>query len=109
MLSNEKWRTNTLDSTYVIAQPYQDPLQWWAVQHINFPRVAAAARKWLCVIATSTASERAFSSCGLARIAKRSRCGRDEQHQILVKKNMDAIQMSQDEVCRALTTEPSLS
>ena len=46
------------------------PMDWWKVQNHQFPRIAKLARKWLCVTATSTPSERVFSNCGLALTAK---------------------------------------
>ena len=41
-----------------------DALSWWSVNHVNFPKIAKVARKWLCVSATSTASERVFQIAG---------------------------------------------
>jgi len=52
--------------------PKTDPLQWWKENRLRFPKVAIAARKWLCVPGTSTPSERVFSDCGIALSAKRS-------------------------------------
>ena len=52
--------------------PKTDPLQWWKENRLRFPKVAIAARKWLCVPGISTPSERVFSDCGIALSAKRS-------------------------------------
>ncbi|XP_061585714.1 E3 SUMO-protein ligase ZBED1-like [Cololabis saira] len=41
-----------------------DPLAWWKVHKINFPRLCNMARKYLCVPATSAPSERLFSAGG---------------------------------------------
>lgn len=38
-----------------------DPLQWWAGHRNLYPRLAITAKKYLCVAATSVASERVFS------------------------------------------------
>lgn len=41
-----------------------DPLDWWRRNQGSFPKLAALARKYLCVQANSCASERAFSKAG---------------------------------------------
>lgn len=41
-----------------------DPLAWWKVHKINFPRLSKIARKYLCGAATSAPSERLFSTAG---------------------------------------------
>lgn len=38
----------------------QDPLVWWRENKHLYPNLARTARKWLCVCATSTPSERVF-------------------------------------------------
>ena len=43
-----------------------DPLQWWSMNEFRFKTLAQVARSILCVLATSTASERLFSTAGLA-------------------------------------------
>jgi hypothetical protein len=42
-----------------------NPLLWWKVHEPTFPHVAALARKFLCIPATSSPSERLFSTAGL--------------------------------------------
>ncbi|XP_060774450.1 E3 SUMO-protein ligase ZBED1-like [Neoarius graeffei] len=42
----------------------QDPLAWWRVHHVNFPWLSKLARKYLCIPATSSPSERLFSASG---------------------------------------------
>ncbi|XP_051501698.1 E3 SUMO-protein ligase ZBED1-like [Myxocyprinus asiaticus] len=42
----------------------EDPLKWWKFPKINFPRLCKLAQKYLCIQATSSASERAFSTSG---------------------------------------------
>ncbi|KAI2645977.1 E3 SUMO-protein ligase ZBED1 [Labeo rohita] len=40
----------------------EDPLLWWRLTHkVNFPRLSNMARKYLCMQATSSPSERIFS------------------------------------------------
>ena len=42
----------------------KDPLIWWKQNCLNFPILSQLARKYLCVCATSTSSERLFSAAG---------------------------------------------
>lgn len=48
------------------------PLKWWAEHESTFPSIAKLARKYLCVQATSVASERAFSGAGNIVSARRT-------------------------------------
>ena len=41
-----------------------DPLEWWKVHEVNFPKVSQLAQKYLCIPATSSPSERVFSTGG---------------------------------------------
>lgn len=47
-------------------------LKWWYTQRSNYPRVYLAARDYLAIPGTSTASERQFSSAGLVVTKQRS-------------------------------------
>ncbi|KAL4006671.1 tripartite motif-containing protein 66 [Sarotherodon galilaeus] len=49
-----------------------DPLERWKQHETNFPLVARLARKYLCIPATSSSSERAFSASGNIITCKRS-------------------------------------
>ena len=42
-----------------------DPLEWWKINELRFTHLSKVARSILCVPATSTASERLFSTAGL--------------------------------------------
>ena len=42
-----------------------DPIEWWRQNEFQFPQLAEVARSVLCVPATSTPSERLFSTAGL--------------------------------------------
>lgn len=41
-----------------------DPLMWWRDNHRRFPLIAKLAQKYMCICATSTSSERMFSTAG---------------------------------------------
>ena len=41
-----------------------DPLLWWTVNGKKYPRLSKLAKRLLCVPASSTASERSFSTSG---------------------------------------------
>jgi hypothetical protein len=41
-----------------------DVLEWWKTNEAKLPLLAAKARRWLCVPATSASSERMFSAAG---------------------------------------------
>ena len=41
-----------------------DPLHWWKLHNELYPLLSQVAKKYLCVPATSTVSERLFSRSG---------------------------------------------
>ena len=41
-----------------------DPLTWWKYHSHNFPNLSKLAKRYLCIPATSCASERLFSTSG---------------------------------------------
>ncbi|CAL9689321.1 unnamed protein product [Knipowitschia caucasica] len=49
-----------------------DPLVWWKIHTVNFPHISRLARKYLCIPATSSASERLFSTGGNVVTCQRS-------------------------------------
>ncbi|KAJ8348869.1 hypothetical protein SKAU_G00274580 [Synaphobranchus kaupii] len=49
-----------------------DPLAWWSANESRFPLLANIAKKYLCICATSTPSERVFSTAGNVLTPKRS-------------------------------------
>ncbi|XP_039597059.1 E3 SUMO-protein ligase ZBED1-like [Polypterus senegalus] len=51
-----------LQSSYLDSEG--DPLKWWKEHEKSYPRLSKVAKKYLCIPATSSPSERAFSSGG---------------------------------------------
>ena len=49
-----------------------DPLKWWRVHASTYPVLAMLAKKYLCIPASSSASERVFSTSGNIVSKKRS-------------------------------------
>lgn len=49
-----------------------NPLKWWQTNQSKYPTVAVVARMFLCIPATSVASERVFSKCGRVCSERRS-------------------------------------
>ena len=58
-----------------VIHPKADPLEWWRKKKEAFPNVAAQARKFLAVQATSAPTERIFSRA--QRIISQLRCSLD--------------------------------
>ncbi|XP_070398129.1 E3 SUMO-protein ligase ZBED1-like [Nothobranchius furzeri] len=55
----------TLYQTMPEVQAEHDPLTWWKANHTTFPHLALLTKKYLCIAASSCASERIFSTSGL--------------------------------------------
>jgi hypothetical protein len=52
---------------------WNNPLEWWKLKQHQFPLLAALAKKYLGIPATSAPSERVFSTAGLTIANMRSR------------------------------------
>ena len=89
---------NYLDQTIIVSARV-NPLSWWRDNMGRFPHVAVLARKWLCVTATSTPSERVFSDCGLGLTAKRSRLnGYILRDQVMIRRNVGCVNITQNDI-----------
>ncbi|XP_067270785.1 E3 SUMO-protein ligase ZBED1-like [Pseudorasbora parva] len=55
-----------------LADSESNPLTWWKVHEVNFPNISCLAKKYLCIPATSTPSERVFSASGNVVTCQRS-------------------------------------
>jgi hypothetical protein len=71
LLIVEEYLATKLPPDFDYLKPFSS-LEWWKVNGNKFPRVAVLARRYLCVPATSTPSERLFSSAGETLSSKRS-------------------------------------
>ncbi|KAK0132098.1 Zinc finger BED domain-containing protein 1 [Merluccius polli] len=73
-------------SSYLVS-PVQDsegsPLDWWREHQVHFPTLSKVAKKYLCIPATSSPSERVFSSGGNIVTCLRS-CLKPEMVNMLV-------------------------
>eukprot|EP00752_Nemacystus_decipiens_P015390 g13723.t1 len=62
---------------------YNDPLDWWRTKQMEFPHLAALARRVLAIPSSQAQSERVFSTAGLTVTAKRT-CLSDDNVELLV-------------------------
>ena len=74
-----------------------DPLEWWKLNKFRFPHLAAVAKSVhvLAIPATSTSSERLFSTAGLT-VTKLRNCLKPDNVNALVflNKNFDLLEVS---------------
>ena len=60
-----------------------DPLDWWRTHERDYPLLASLARKYLCIQATSSPSERLFSKAGSIVTPHRSRLNPDKANMLI--------------------------
>ena len=66
-----------------------NPLDWWRPRRPQFPRLKRPARKYFCILATSTQAERVFSWMGLLLSKRRlSLSGESVSMQLFLKDNI---------------------
>ncbi|GBN07692.1 hypothetical protein AVEN_249459-1 [Araneus ventricosus] len=63
--------------------PQEDPLKYWAVNKLRFPRLYKLVERRLCIPATSVPCERIFSKTGNCLTDKRSRLGHKKLSEII--------------------------
>lgn len=90
---------NYLDADAFIDNKKRTVLGWWKEHRFEHPIVARLARIWLAVPATSTASERVFSDCGVCLPARRNRLSpKMLENQIMVRRNTKHVSFQQTEI-----------
>jgi hypothetical protein len=76
-------QSDTIDSD-------SDPLVWWRQSAVTFPMLAVVAKKYLCIPATSVASERLFSGAGQIVTPLRNRLDQENVNKMLfLSKNLE--------------------
>ena len=85
-----------------------DPLPWWRDNCVNFPMVAALARKVLAIPATSAQSERLFSKAGQVVTNRRSSLGSENVELLLFLRTMWPVITATENNDRASRKRPRL-
>ena len=90
---------------------HESALDWWMKNDKKYPKVARLARKFLCVPASSTPSERAFSKSGQVADQRRSSLTPDNVNMFVVlNKNWRWMEThSQSQLCSTEEVEKSLT
>jgi len=82
-MSHVKFVDTQLDDNNVEYEARSNPLAWWKKNEKMFPTLAILARRYLCIPATSSPSERLFSTAGLT-ISKRRNALGDENASAII-------------------------
>ncbi|CAN0271272.1 unnamed protein product, partial [Ascophyllum nodosum] len=67
---------------------YPDPLDWWRINAVKFPLLAALARRLLTILASQAQSERVFSSAGQIVTQTRNRLPSENVELLVALKNI---------------------
>ena len=67
---------------------YPDPLDWWRINAVKFPLLAALARRLLTIPASQAQSERVFSSAGQIVTQTRNRLSSENVELLVALKNI---------------------
>ncbi|CAN0256728.1 unnamed protein product, partial [Ascophyllum nodosum] len=67
---------------------YPDPLDWWRINAVKFPLLAALARRLLAIPASQAQSERVFSSAGQIVTQTRNRLSSENVELLVALKNI---------------------
>ena len=91
---------------------HESALDWWMKNDKKYPKVARLARKFLCVPASSSPSERAFSESGQVADQRRSSLTPDNVNMfsVVLNKNWRWMEThSQSQLCSTEEVEKSLT
>lgn len=78
----------------------EDPLEWWRESQKLYPRLSLLARKYLCIPATSSSSERVFSTGGNIVTCQRSSLKPDHVNRLVfLAKNLRKKYSSPKSIC----------
>ena len=75
-------------SNIVRPDPESNPLDWWKIQAPNYPILAKLAKKNLCIRASSSASERLFSTSGHIASKKRTLLKPDKLNMVSIQESL---------------------
>ena len=71
---------------------YPDPLDWWRINAVKFPLLAALARRRLAIPASQAQSERVFSSAGQIVTQTRNRLSSENVELLVALKNIWSVE-----------------
>ena len=73
----------------------ENPLDWWRLNRIKYPKMSQMAYKYLCITVTSVPSEQMFSTSGHLTCDKRSRLTPENANLLLfLKKTIKQVVLS---------------
>ena len=75
-----------------IIDPETNPLKWWSAHEVDFPVISKLAKKYLCICASSSPSERVFSVSGHIVSKKRNALKPDKVNMLVfLAKNLQEV------------------
>ena len=77
---------------HTVIDPETNPLKWWSAHDADFPVISKLARKYLCICASSSPSERVFSVSGHIVSKKRNALKPDKVNMLVfLAKNLQKV------------------